>query len=56
MASDEAWARDYKELGFNMLAAGTDHGLLMAGVRGIVASVEDDAGAKKKSKKSGKKG
>ena len=56
MASDEAWARDYKELGFNMLAAGTDHGLLMAGVRGIVASVGDDAGAKKKGKKSGRKG
>ena len=56
MASDTTWARDYKALGFNMLAAGTDHGLLMAGVRGIVASVEDDDGAKKKGKKSGKKG
>ncbi len=56
MASDETWARDYKKLGFNMLAAGTDQGLLMAGVRGIVASVEDQQRPEKKSKKSGKKG
>lgn len=41
MASDTNWARQYKRLGFNMLASGTDHGLLMAGVRGILASVED---------------
>ncbi len=56
MASDATWAQDYKALGFNMLAAGTDHGLLMAGVRGIVASVEDQDEGKKKSKKSSKKG
>lgn len=56
MASDETWARDYKALGFNMLAAGTDHGLLQAGLRGIVASVAGDGGTTKKTKKSGKKG
>ena len=27
--------------GFNMLATGTDHGILMDGVRNIIASVED---------------
>jgi 2-keto-3-deoxy-L-rhamnonate aldolase RhmA len=41
MAADTTWARQYKELGFNMLATGTDHGILMAGVRSILASVED---------------
>ena len=41
MASDTKWARDYKRLGFNMLASGTDHGLLMSGVRTILESVED---------------
>ena len=28
-------------VGFNMLAAGPDHTLLTAGMRGIIASVED---------------
>lgn len=41
MAADATWARQYKRLGFNMLATGTDHGILMSGVRGILASVED---------------
>jgi 2-keto-3-deoxy-L-rhamnonate aldolase RhmA len=41
MAADTTWARQYKELGFNMLATGTDHGILMDGVRNIIASVED---------------
>ncbi len=41
MAADATWAKQYKELGFNMLATGTDHGILMAGVRSILASVED---------------
>ncbi|HRD76089.1 MAG TPA: aldolase/citrate lyase family protein [Hyphomicrobiaceae bacterium] len=41
MAADTKWARDYKRLGFNMLATGTDHGLLMSGVRAILESVED---------------
>lgn len=56
MASDGSWARDYRQLGFNMLAAGTDHGLLMAGVREIVASVENKPRGKKKAKKSVEKG
>ncbi|MGH6815197.1 MAG: HpcH/HpaI aldolase family protein [Hyphomicrobiaceae bacterium] len=37
MPGDETWARTYRDLGFNMLAAGTDHGILMAGVKGILA-------------------
>jgi 2-keto-3-deoxy-L-rhamnonate aldolase RhmA len=41
MASSEDWARAYKKLGFNMLAAGPDQALLTAGMRGILASVED---------------
>lgn len=41
MASDRRWAQDYKRLGFNMLAAGTDHGILSAGVRSILESVEE---------------
>lgn len=41
MAASEDWARAYRKLGFNMIAAGTDQALLAAGVRGILASVED---------------
>jgi 2-dehydro-3-deoxyglucarate aldolase/4-hydroxy-2-oxoheptanedioate aldolase len=54
MASDETWAREYKANGFNMLAAGTDHGLLMAGVNKLLGSVREDVTERKKSKKSGK--
>lgn len=39
MPTDAKWAADYKALGFNIMAAGTDHGLLMAGVRGLLDSV-----------------
>jgi 2-dehydro-3-deoxyglucarate aldolase/4-hydroxy-2-oxoheptanedioate aldolase len=41
MAADAALARQYRKLGFNMIATGTDHGILMAGVRGILAAVAD---------------
>ena len=41
MAADAASARQFKQLGFNMLGAGTDHGILMAGVRSIIQSVGD---------------
>ena len=41
MASDHDWARDYQDHGFNMLACGTDHGLLMAGVASVLDSVRD---------------
>jgi len=41
MAADTTWAKQFNELGFNMLATGTDHGILMAGVHNILASVED---------------
>jgi 2-dehydro-3-deoxyglucarate aldolase/4-hydroxy-2-oxoheptanedioate aldolase len=41
MAADTAWAKQFRELGFNMLATGTDHGILMDGVRSILSSVED---------------
>ena len=41
MAADGAWLREYRGHGFNMLAAGTDHGLLMQGVRSVLAAAED---------------
>ena len=41
MAASADWARQYKKLGFNMLAAGPDKALFEAGVRGILSSVED---------------
>ena len=36
MAADESTARRHRELGFNVIATGTDQGILMAGVRQIV--------------------
>ena len=39
MASDISWAQEYQDHGFNMLACGTDHGLLMAGAANILDSV-----------------
>lgn len=41
MSADTTWAKQYKKLGFNVQAAGTDHGLLMAGVRNILSSIAD---------------
>lgn len=41
MAASEDWARQYKKLGFNMLAAGPDQALLAVAMRSIIASVED---------------
>lgn len=41
MAADQKWAKDYKRHGFNMIATGTDHGILMAGVRHILAAAQD---------------
>ena len=37
MAADADWARHYKKLGFNMIATGTDHGILMPAVRNILS-------------------
>ena len=39
MAADAAWARKYRKYGFNMIATGTDQGILMAGIRGVLQSV-----------------
>ncbi len=39
LSADATWAKAYKAHGFNMLAAGTDMGLLMAGVKGVLDSV-----------------
>lgn len=41
MAADQTWARTYRKLGFNMIATGTDQGILMAGVRNILSSVSE---------------
>ncbi len=41
MPADADWAREYKGHGFNMLAVGTDHGLLMQGVRAVLQTVEE---------------
>jgi 2-dehydro-3-deoxyglucarate aldolase/4-hydroxy-2-oxoheptanedioate aldolase len=39
MAADAAWARAYRKHGFNMIATGTDQGILMAGIRSVLQSV-----------------
>lgn len=39
MAADPAWAKHYRRYGFNMIATGTDHGILMAGVKHILGSI-----------------
>ena len=41
MAADATWAKQYKRYGFNMIATGTDHGILMAGVRNILTSIAE---------------
>ena len=41
MPADEAWAREYKGYGFNMLAVGPDHALLMQGVKSLLQTVQD---------------
>jgi 2-keto-3-deoxy-L-rhamnonate aldolase RhmA len=41
MASHENWARRYNELGFNIIAAGTDQAILMAGVESILSAIGD---------------
>lgn len=38
MATDAGWLREYREHGFNMLAAGTDQAMLVQGVRGVLAA------------------
>ncbi len=40
MPADAAWAKEYKGYGFNMLAVGTDHGLLMQGVKSVLDTVQ----------------
>jgi len=40
MPADARWAEEYKGYGFNMLAVGTDHGLLMQGVKSVLDAVE----------------
>lgn len=39
MPADSAWAQEYRGYGFNMLAVGTDHGLLMQGVKSVLSDV-----------------
>jgi 2-dehydro-3-deoxyglucarate aldolase/4-hydroxy-2-oxoheptanedioate aldolase len=41
MAADARSAKAYRALGFNMIATGTDHGILMAGVRTILGGIAD---------------
>jgi 2-keto-3-deoxy-L-rhamnonate aldolase RhmA len=41
MAADARSAKAYRALGFNMIATGTDHGILMAGVRHILGGIAD---------------
>jgi 2-dehydro-3-deoxyglucarate aldolase/4-hydroxy-2-oxoheptanedioate aldolase len=43
MVADATWAQQYQALGFNMLATGTDHGILAAGVAAILAAIRRDA-------------
>ncbi len=55
MPTDSTWAQDYHDHGFNMLACGTDHGLLMAGATAVLDSVRDRKPAKKTKHKDAKK-
>lgn len=41
MAMDAAWARDYAARGFNMIAAGTDPAIMIAGVRAVLGGLDD---------------
>jgi 2-dehydro-3-deoxyglucarate aldolase/4-hydroxy-2-oxoheptanedioate aldolase len=41
MAADASLAKAHRALGFNMIATGTDHGILMAGVRSILSEIAD---------------
>jgi 2-keto-3-deoxy-L-rhamnonate aldolase RhmA len=55
MPSDASWAEEYQDHGFNMLACGTDHGMLMAGAAAILDSVRDRNPGKKGKDKDSKK-
>ena len=44
MATDSAWIARVKEMGYTMIAAGTDTGLLEVGVKKLVEQI--DAGAR----------
>lgn len=55
MPTDIKWAQDYQDHGFNMLACGTDHGLLMAGATAVIDSVRDRKPSGKAKKSKGKK-
>lgn len=48
MPADAKWAAEYKAHGFNMMATGTDHGLLMAGVKSLLDTIRTPAAAPKK--------
>jgi 2-keto-3-deoxy-L-rhamnonate aldolase RhmA len=57
MPANRDWARQYTALGFNMLAVGTDHGILMSGVKGVLDEVRDagqSGGKKAAAQKKGK--
>jgi 2-keto-3-deoxy-L-rhamnonate aldolase RhmA len=41
MAADAALAKQYRAYGFNMIATGTDQGILMTGVRNILSAIAD---------------
>jgi 2-keto-3-deoxy-L-rhamnonate aldolase RhmA len=41
MAADATWARKYRKHGFNMIATGTDQGILIAGIRNVLQSIGD---------------
>lgn len=41
LATDPIWAKQYKKLGFNMLATGPDHTMLMGAVKNVLASVAE---------------
>ncbi|MEO1264460.1 MAG: aldolase/citrate lyase family protein [Pseudomonadota bacterium] len=43
LATDAATMAAFRDHGFNMLAAGTDMGLLMSGVQSVLAGIGDDA-------------
>ncbi|MGE0766211.1 MAG: HpcH/HpaI aldolase/citrate lyase family protein [Hyphomicrobiaceae bacterium] len=41
LVADSTWAKQCKKLGFNMLATGPDHTMLMSGVKSVLQSVKE---------------
>jgi 2-keto-3-deoxy-L-rhamnonate aldolase RhmA len=54
MASDETWAREYVDHGFNIIATGLDSGLLQTAMSKLIGGMRERVGADKPGAKKGK--